>query len=226
LLQRIISASSAIRAATLASYKTRASAAVRQALPMSEPPGQRCDRDVFADLMRDKARSMPTGPDDARVTALRVWHFNYLSLAAVASYPNLRTLVVATYPDADLEPIASLKSLEYLSLVHMPNICDLTPLEGLSHLRTMRLATLPSWDSRGRVTVVESLEPLALLPRLMHLELFGVRPPSKSLQDLEAALNLISVRVSKFPEAETKRFYRATGVSNAFAPSPGVADWD
>ncbi len=109
------------------------------------------------DLMRDKARSMPTGRDGARVTALRVWHCNYVSLAPVSRYPNLRTLVVATYPDADLEPVASLKSLEYLSLVHMPHISDLTPLARLGHLHTLRLATLPSWDSSDKVTVVESL---------------------------------------------------------------------
>ena len=87
------------------------------------------------DLMRDKARSMPTGRDGARVTALRVWHCNYVSLAPVW-YPNLRNPVVATYPDADLEPVASLKGQEYLSLVHMPHISDLTPLARLGHLHT------------------------------------------------------------------------------------------
>ena len=58
------------------------------------------------------------------------------------------------------------------------------------------------------------------------MELFGVRPASKSLQDLENAPGLASVRVSKYAKAETTRFYDVTGVSNAFAPSPEIADWN
>ena len=176
--------------------------------------------------MRDKTKAMPTDPDSAEVTALRVWHCNYVLLAPLVQYPNLSTLVVATYPDADLEPIASLNRLEYLSLLHLPGVTDLAPLAQLTHLRTIRLATLPSWDSSGRATEVDSLRPLALLPKLTHLELFGVRPSSKSLHDLEGAASLASVRVSKYPKAEVKRFRDVTGATDAFAPPPGVADWN
>lgn len=176
--------------------------------------------------MRDKANSMPRDPDGAGVTALRVWHCNYASLAPLAQYPNLTMLVVATYPDMDLEPVASLGDLQYLSLLHLPGVTDLAPLARLPHLRTVRLSTLPSWDSSGKVTEVASLAPLALLPELAHLELFGVRPASKSLQDLENAVSLTSVRVSKYPKAEVTRYRSVTGVSDAFAPSPGIADWN
>ena len=138
---------------------------------------------VFRDLMRDKAKTMPTDPDAADVTALRVWHCNYASLALVTQYQHLRTLVVATYPDADLEPVASLEDLEYLSLLHLPGVTDLAPLARLTNLRTLRLSTLPSWDSSGKVTQVDSLRPLAMLPKLTRLELFGVRPASKSLSE-------------------------------------------
>ncbi|QGN59203.1 hypothetical protein [Nostocoides sp. HKS02] len=57
---------------------------------------------MHVDLMRDKARSMPE--DGAvGVSALRIWHCNYQSLNALRGYPNLETLVVATYPDDNLE---------------------------------------------------------------------------------------------------------------------------
>ena len=193
------------------------------------PKSGRCnhyDSRVFRNLVRDKAKAMPSDPEGAKVTALRVWHCHYVSLAPVVQYPNLTTLVVATYPDADLEPIASLEGLEFLSLLHLPGVTDLAPLAHLTRLRTVRLATLPSWDSSGKVTEVDSLRPLALLPELTHLELFGVRPASKSLGDLEDAPGLMSVRVSKYPKAEVTRFRGVTGVTDAFAPSPGVADWN
>lgn len=174
--------------------------------------------------MRDKAKAMPTDDEAVSVTALRVWHCNYSSLAPVAQYANLRTLLVATYPDSDLEPVASLAGLEYLSLLDLRHVSDLGPLQRMTHLRTVRLATLPSWDSSGKVTVVDSLRPLAQLPKLAHVELFGVRPANESLRDLEGAPSLVSVRVSKYPKAETTRFYDATALSDAFAPPPGVGE--
>jgi hypothetical protein len=176
--------------------------------------------------MRDKAKVMPADAEAAEaVTALRVWHCNYSSLAPVAQYRHLRTLVVATYPDTDLEPLVPLKSLEYLSLLHLPRVNDLAPLASLTNLRTIRLSTLPSWDSSGKVTEVDTIRPLASLPQLTHVELFGVRPASRSLEELENAPCLASVRVSKYPKAEVARFRRVTGLSDAFAPSPGIADW-
>jgi hypothetical protein len=98
---------------------------------------------VFLDLMRDSAKALPIDGDAGAVTALRVWHCSYSSLAELHRYPNVRTLVVATYPDADLEPVASLVGLEYLSLVHLPKVTDLAPLGRLRRLRTVRLATAP-----------------------------------------------------------------------------------
>jgi hypothetical protein len=124
--------------------------------------------------MRDKARTRPED-GDTTATALRVWHCDYQSLAAVRVYPNLLTLVIATYPDDNLGPVAALERLEYLRVLHLPGVTDLAPLGRLQRLRTLRLATLPSWDSSGKVTTVESLAPLADLPHLAHLELFGVR---------------------------------------------------
>jgi hypothetical protein len=162
---------------------------------------------------------------DTRASALRVWHCNYQSLAAIRRYPDLQTLVIATYPDETLGPVAALERLEYLSILHLPGVTDLAPLGRLERLRTLRLATLPSWDSSGKVTTVQSLAPLAELPHLAHLELFGIRPEDRSLRDLEGAPNLVNVRVSKYPKPEVRRFYEATGWSDRFAPDHGVSDW-
>ena len=174
--------------------------------------------------MRDKARTMPEDID-RRASALRLWHCNYKTLAPLRALSNLRTLVVATYPDTDLEPVASVEGLKYLRLLHLPGVTDLEPLVHLQNLKTLRLATLPSWDSSGKTITVASLAPLAQLPALVHLELFGVRPADRSLCDLEGSSSLMSVRVSKYSKPEVERFYEATGWRDDFAPAPDVAEW-
>lgn len=175
--------------------------------------------------MRTTDKALPAFPDPAGVTDLRVWFCKYTSLAPLASLHGLRTVVVASYPDDDLNALAPLEHLEYLLLLHLPRVSDLAPLGKLSALRTLRLHTLPSWDSSDRVTEVASLAPIATLPNLAHLELFGVRPASQSLADLERSSSLRTVRVSKYPEREVSRYRAASGTSDAFAPRPGVADW-
>lgn len=178
------------------------------------------------DLVRDPARQFPDLPDPEAVTALRVWFCKYRTLGPVAAFTNLRTLVVAGYPDPDFVPLAGLRGLEYLSVLDFAKVSDLSPLADLDHLRVLRLHSPPSWDSSGKVIEVQSLEPLAQLPQLEHLELFGVRPSDKSLAPLEAAPRLRTVRVSKFPMPEVARFRAATGVTDPFAPPPPVSEWD
>jgi hypothetical protein len=99
--------------------------------------------------MRDEATAMPAAGNAAHVMALRVWHCNYKSLADLRRYSSLRTLVVATYPDPDLEAVAALEQLEYLRLLHLPNVTDLAPLSRLQGLLTVRLETLPELGSLG-----------------------------------------------------------------------------
>jgi hypothetical protein len=180
---------------------------------------------MIAEFMRDGARSLPTHPAPSEVTALRVWHCKYKSLEGLSDFVNLKTLVIATYPDADLAPLTGLSTLEYLSIVHLPKVSDLAPLSQLQELNTIRLHTLPSWDSSGRHTTVRSLAPLADLPGLAHLELFGVLPEDSKLDDLESCPSLESIRVSKYPEGEADRFYQRSGLANSFAPSPDVLGW-
>lgn len=176
--------------------------------------------------MRDSSKRFPVLADPSAITALRVWFCKYVALRPVADLTSLRVLVIAGYPDQDFTPIASLQNLEYLSVLHFAHVTDLAPLADLQTLHTLRLHSLPSWDSSGKTIQVESLAPLAHLPKLEHLELFGVVPVHGSLADLETAPSLRSVRVSKYPEREVARYRSATGVGNAFAPGPPVAGWD
>jgi hypothetical protein len=180
---------------------------------------------MIADFLRDGARALPGHPDPAAVTALRIWHCKYSSLAGLSEFTNLETLVIATYPDAGLGPLEGLLHLKYLSIMHFPKVSDLQPLSQLQRLRTVRLSTLPAWDSSGKKTIVRSLVPLAELPELAHVELFGVLPEDGMLQALERCPALESVRVSKYRKSEVNRFYRITELRDSFAPSPGVHDW-
>lgn len=181
---------------------------------------------MFENLVRDPARRFPELDNPEAVVALRVWFCKYRSLNEIAALSNLDTLIIAGYPDADFTPLAVLTRLRYLQVLDFAKVRDLSPLSRLLHLQTLRLATPPSWDSSGKALEVESLAPLAELPQLEHLELFGVRPPDRSLTPLEAAPALRTLRVSKYPQAEVTRYRDATGHADSFAPSPGVADWD
>jgi hypothetical protein len=44
---------------------------------------------VFRDLIGDKASTMPYDPEAAEVTALRVWHCDYVSLTPVMQYLSM-----------------------------------------------------------------------------------------------------------------------------------------
>jgi len=150
------------------------------------------------DLMRDQSAEFPSVADPLSYESARVWHCKYSTLSPLAQFDNLRSLEVATYPDETFAPLAALRNLERLSITHLPRIRSLLALCGLSSLRELHLATLPSWDSSGQVTTVESLVPLAQLPRLERLELFGVVTSSRSADDLLASISLKDVKLSKY----------------------------
>jgi hypothetical protein len=175
--------------------------------------------------MRDSSKTFPAFDEPGRITALRVWFCKYQTLRQIEELSNVRTLVIAGYPDESFEPIGRLASLEYLSVVDFPKITSLEPLADLGQLRVLRLHCLPSWDSSGRVIQIESLAPIARLARLEHLELFGVGPANGSLSALESLPGLRSVRVSKYPPAEVDRFRAVSAVSDEFAPAPQVLGW-
>jgi hypothetical protein len=174
---------------------------------------------MHVDLMRDPRKTMPTPDELSGVVSLRIWHCGYSSLAALAHLPELRVLVIATFPDAAFDMLTELRELRYLRVMHLPKVTDLSPLSGL-RLETLSLETIPSWDSKGRVTEVMSLEPIGSIDSLRHLSLFGVVPKDRSLEALHRCRGLVSARFSKYPKKEIERFYAATGVSDAHVPDP------
>lgn len=174
--------------------------------------------DMIVDLMRDRAERFPVIDNREQVRRMRIWHCKYKTLQSIAEFQNLEELVIATFPDGTLRPLASLRKLRHLRILHMPKITNLEGLSGLKGLESLALETSPSWDASGRCTVVESLEPIASISGLKHLQLFGICPPNKSLAALEQMKNLQSARFSQYPQPEVERFYDASGVVNEYIP--------
>jgi hypothetical protein len=175
---------------------------------------------MHLEFMRDKSKIMPEIESPIEVKSIRIWHCKYESLEQINKCKNLEVLVVASLPEADLEFLNNFKDLKYLSVIHLPKVNDLAPIANLTNLETVSLSTLPSWDSSGKVSVVSSLAPLASLPKLKYLELFGVRPENKSPLDLASSKSLVSIRLSKFSKKLEKELYEQTGLNNDWAPEP------
>lgn len=176
--------------------------------------------DLHLELMRDPARKFPSVADPDLVRSARIWHCKYESLAPLGALRNLEELVIATFPDESFEFLEKLSELRFLQILHMPKICDISPLRGLKRLTTLSLSTLPSWDVSRKTTTVQSLDPLASLLQLTHLELLGICQPDKSLVSLEKCKYLQTARVSQYPRDEITRFFNATTVTDELNPSP------
>jgi hypothetical protein len=174
---------------------------------------------MHVELMRDDAKSFPEVANPETVETLRVWHSKYKTLEPLVQFANLRGLEVATFPDPSLQVLAHLKRLQFLRILHLPNVTDLAPLSELRELVTLHLATLPSWDASSKRTVVESLEPLLRLHKLRHLELLSVVPPDRSLAALEELPRLRTANFHGFPKVEVARFSTSSGIQKAHAPS-------
>src|SRR5262245_45226511 len=164
---------------------------------------------MHLELVRDRARDFPAIDNASSFSSARIWHCRYRTLQPLANFVGLRTLSVATYPDPSFDILARLTSLESLEVVHLPEVRSLSPLTLLKNLRSLSLQTLPSWDASGKKTVVESLAPVANLPFLEELELFGVVPASGTVDDLldSSSPRLKRVRVSKYPKREQERLF-------------------
>ena len=159
--------------------------------------------------MRDKSRSFPDVSEPERYTSARIWHCGYATLWPLSRLINCRSLKVATFPDASFEMLVGLVNLEVLEIMHMPKVRDISALAALKSLKILELATLPSWDSSGKVTEVSSLAPLVSLENLTELRLFGVRPPTKSVDEIIAIPALRVARISKYPKMEIERLEAA-----------------
>jgi hypothetical protein len=173
---------------------------------------------MHVEFMRSTEKQMPAVAEPLKVQSLTVWHCKFKTLAPLASFRNLTRLSIAGFPDESFEQIATLSNLRELSILHFPRVRSLSPLTHLVRLTALSLESLPSWDSSGKQLVVESLSPLAELPSLVHLQLFGVVPPERSLAALEASASLKSARFQGYPAAEAERFYLGKGVTNASYP--------
>ena len=172
------------------------------------------------EYIRDKSKEMPIIESPEDVISIRVWHCKYHSLREIGKCINLRVLVIATLPESDFQFLSACKKLKYLSILHMPKIQNLEGLSHLLELETLSLRSLPSWDAAGKVTIVSSLVPLAKLPDLKHVELFGVVEQGKSPLVLEKCNKLRSARFSKYDKKYVEQFYASTGVEYCFAPEP------
>lgn len=177
---------------------------------------------VRLDLMRDSAKAFPVIAAPAKVKAARIWYCKYASLNALSECLNLEELVIAGLPEKSLDFLAPLKNLKTLFILDMPKIANIGPLSCLKNLEVLSLATNPSWDASNKRTIVESLSPIADLPRLKHLELFGVVPEDSSLLPVMAVTGLVTALFSKYPEDEVRRVY-ASGVAQAHAPRSSFA---
>ena len=175
---------------------------------------------MHLDLVRDNGKVFPTIDNPLEIRSLRIWHCKYSSLVAISELKDLEELVIGSFPDETFECIASLLNLHYLKIMHLPKVSEITVLKELKKIKSLSLSTLPAWDSSGKITIVESLVPIASISELCHIELFGVCPPDKSLKPLEQCKALKTARFSRYPSDEIERFYQITGVKNAFNPAP------
>lgn len=173
---------------------------------------------MHAEFMRDKSKLMPKIESPDLINSMRIWHCNYSSLEQLNACSNLDSLVIASLPEENFNFISQCKNLRYLSVCHLPKMHDLSSLANLRQLEVLSLETLPSWDGSVKVQLVDSLRPIALLPKLKYVELFGVRTDSKSPSELIESNSIISVRFSKYLKKEVTKFYKESGCNDDFAP--------
>lgn len=176
---------------------------------------------MHLDLVRPDGKTFPVVGAPQNVRSARLWNCKFPA-SPVGQFRNLEGLEILALRDSSLEFIGELRSLRYLRITDMPKVRDLEPLGQLTSIEVLRLHTLPSWDSSGKRTVVSSLDPIAALPALRHLELFSIVPPDRSLATLERCNALMTARFQGYPKVEVARFEASTGLPNDYAPTP---DW-
>jgi len=149
---------------------------------------------------------------------LRIWFCNYSNIEAIAQCENLQELVIAGLKGDKLDFLSRLSQLKYLSIAHITNINDLSPISNLQQLECLSLETPRSWNTSRKRYLVNSLEPLAQLGKLRHLQLYRVCNEALSLASLEQSSSLRTVRLSGYTKKETARFYKATQFVTARGP--------
>ncbi len=122
--------------------------------------------------------------------SLYLWLSGLRSFEVLGRFKKLEALVVFDWPAPDLKPLAELKRLRKLRILHLPNVRDLAPLSRLRRLQELELASLPSWDASGKRLVFRTLAPLGSLKTLRRLSLFGVSALDGRLDVLATATSL------------------------------------
>lgn len=166
------------------------------------------------DIRGERGTEFPALDGPESITHARVIACRFERWDALGELVNLVSLEVVDWLAPDFNALRPLARLEQLHVRHMPRVTSLDALSSLTSLRRLILETLPSWDG-SKVTQVDSLSPLRDLP-LEEVNMFGVRPASKSIEDLLAIPTLKKARLSKFAAKEIRRI-------NAIIPSDYVA---
>lgn len=154
------------------------------------------------EIRGDRSSDFPSLDRVAEVTHVRVVECRYEQWDAIGELRDLVSLEVYGWLPASFDALRPLDGLRQLRIHHLPNVSSLAGLSNLRSLRRLILETRPSWDG-SKVTQVDSLEPLRNLP-LEEVNMFGVRPESKAVDDLLAIPTLKRARLSKFAAQQIK----------------------
>jgi len=147
--------------------------------------------------MRDHSGQGLSHDQPDRVLSLKVWYSRVADWTALEVFTNLHTLEVAGYDHSNFEPVSSLYRLKELRLLHFPKVSSLSPLANLNALENLALESLPSYDASGKFLNVESFSPLAQLPKLRQLRIFGVRACDRSLHALSQMVSLSTIHIGR-----------------------------
>jgi hypothetical protein len=129
-------------------------------------------------------------------------------LAALASGPGGRRLVVFEYPWDSFEPLACLPALEILKVQSTGALQRLAGLEALSGLRVLVVSPPPSWEGSDRRLEVESYAPLQSLAKLEQLTLLRVRPRDLDLAPIRAMRHLEELHLAGVPDFTIEHYAR------------------
>jgi hypothetical protein len=171
------------------------------------PPvrGPRYDRRVplRVEIRGDRSLEFPELDHADEITHARIVCCRFERWDEISRLQHLTSLEVIEWLGPSFDALRPLGELEQLHIHHMPHVTNLNALGDLQSLRRLILETRPSWDG-SRVTQVDSLEPLRSLA-LEEINMFGVRPASKAVDDLLAIPTLKTARLSKFAVPQIKR---------------------
>jgi len=154
-------------------------------------------------LRDDRALDFPVFEGAKEITHARVIACRYERWDAIGQLTNLLSLEVFEWLAPTFDALRPLRKLQQLRVHHLPHVTSLDALSSLMSLERLILETRPGWDG-SKVTQVESLKPLRDLP-LEEVNMFGVRPASRSVDDLLAIPSLKKARLSKFAAKEIRR---------------------